>query len=73
MRSRYAENTEAVRRDMCQAMKDLGLSGGDPSEESSNRDFFDGYRLDYLYELPRQLRNKPSISACKGERIPQMS
>src|SRR5918998_6440315 len=72
MSSRYAEDKEAALRDVCQAMNDLGLSGKDPLRESRNRDFFDGYRLDYLYELLRPFR--PEFDhASASERIALLS
>jgi hypothetical protein len=53
-RSRYAEGPalDDVRR----AMKELNLSRTDPLEETNNKDFFDGLKLSYLYELLRYFR-----------------
>ncbi len=42
--------------DVCQAMKELGLLQNDPREEARHLDFFDGFRLDYPYELLRYFR-----------------
>jgi hypothetical protein len=54
--------------DVRQAMKELRLAASDPFEEASNKDFFDGLRLEYLYELLRHFR--PDLdSLSKKERI----